>query len=334
MSQTTTAPQIWDARRLRIAADAAGVALWAWNVGTDDIALDQRAHHLWGVVPDDGIVTFEQLSSRIHPEDIERVRAAFMAAREIAGAFELDFRIMYRQEVRWIAARSQSDEAAMVGGLMFGIFLDVTERKLAEEARELLAGELSHRVKNLFAIAGALTQIVARSAATPRAMADDLTRRLAARGEAHERVRPTLTEQREATSLDELLGVLLGAYDDDGSIGDRIRVRVPELPIGEASITTLALVVHELATNSLKYGALSRPDGTLDVTCTEAEGEAIIVWTETGGPAVAASRAPPSFGSQLVHRSITRQLGGSITVDWRPGGVVVTLRMNTARLAV
>ena len=334
MSRETTTPSIWDAGRLRIATDAAGVALWAWNVDTDDIAMDERAHRLWGVAPDDGVVTFEELSARIHPEDLNRVRAAFTATRDILCPFEIDFRIMDGQEVRWVAARGQGDDHGMVGRRMFGIFLDVTDRKLAEEDREMLAGEMSHRVKNLFAIAAGLTQIASRSAATANEMADDLTKRLIALGEAHELVRPTLVNQRKAVSLDKLLAVLLGAYDDKGVVGDRIRVCVPEMLVGEGSITTLALVVHELATNSLKYGALSRANGTLDVSCTEDDDEAIIVWMETGGPPVDAVRGQPGFGSKLVHRSIVRQLGGSIAFDWPPDGVVVTLRVSKARLGV
>lgn len=116
--------------------------------------------------------------------------------------------------------------------------------------------------------------------------------------------------------------------------GDRIRVRVRELPVGEGSITTLALVVHELATNSLKYGALSAPAGRLAVTCGADDDEATLVWAETGGPPVPAGRGQPGFGSTLVHRSIVRQLGGSIDFDWAPDGVVVTLRVSKARLAV
>jgi two-component sensor histidine kinase len=334
MSQETATPAIWDLGRLRIATDAAGVALWAWNVDTDHIAMDERAHRLWGVAPDDGVVTFEELSARIHPEDLNRVRAAFTATRDILGAFEIDFRIMDGQEVRWVAARGKGDEEGMIGRRMFGIFLDVTERKLAEEDRDLLAGEMSHRVKNLFAIAAGLTQIASRSAATPKEMAADLAQRLIALGEAHELVRPTLLNERKAANLADLFAVLLGAYDDKGAVGDRIQVRVPDMLVGEGSITTLALVVHELATNSLKYGALSQANGTLLVSCTEDDDDAIIVWTEAGGPPVDAVRGQPGFGSQLVHRSIVRQLGGSIMFDWPPSGVVVTLRVSKARLGV
>ena len=82
MSWEGSGAQVWDLRRLRTATDAAGVALWSWDVDTDEIAMDERAHHLWGV-PRNGPVTFEKLSARIHPEDLTRVRIAFQATRGV-----------------------------------------------------------------------------------------------------------------------------------------------------------------------------------------------------------------------------------------------------------
>ena len=332
MSRPSTSAPVWDIGRLRIATDAAGVALWSWDVDTDEMALDARAHCLWGVEATSTLVTFEKLSERIHPQDLDRVRAAFTAARGIDGAYEIDFRISHDEALRWISARGRGDDQGIIGRTMFGVFLDVTDRKLAEEARELLANEMSHRVKNLFAIAAALTDIAARSADTPKEMATDLTRRLVALGNAHKLVRPTLSDQQKATNLADLLSVLLGAYDDRGAIGDRIRVAVPGVLVGEGSITTLALVVHELATNSIKYGALSKASGTLDVACTADDRDVVIVWTERGGPAIAAPPGQAGFGSRLVIRSIERQLGGSIAFDWPKAGLIVTLRMSRDRL--
>ena len=325
-------PLVWDTIRLRIATDAAGVALWSWNVDTDEIALDEHAHALWGVAS--GPVTFEGLSARIHPEDLDRVRAAFAATRQIPGAYEVDFRILHGGEVRWVSARGRGDDQGIVGRIMFGVFLDVTGRKLAEEAREMLAAEMGHRVKNLFSIASALTAISARSTTTTTEMARDLTQRLTALSRAHDLARPFLNEPRKATLLGDLLAALLAPYDDEGAIGDRVRVSVPELLVGEASATTLALIVHELATNSIKYGALSKAAGMVDVSCTAHDDEVVIVWTETGGPPVEASNRPAGFGNQLVTRSISGQLGGTIAFDWPAEGVIVTLRMSKARLGV
>ena len=333
MSWEGSSALVWDAELLRIAADAAGVALWSWNVDTDEIALDERAHGLWGV-PRHGPVTFEELSAHIHPKDLDRVRTAFEATRTTLGPYEIDFRTLHGNEIRWLSARGQGGDAGLVGRIMFGVFLDVTARKHAEEAREMLANEMSHRVKNLFAIAAALTAIAARSAATTTEMARDLTQRLTALGRAHDLVRPIPGhEENEAALLGDLLAVLLAPYDDKGAVGDRVRVSVPEVRVGEAAATTLALVVHELATNSIKYGALSAAAGTLYVSCVAHDDEVVITWAERGGPPVAPPMGPAGFGSKLVTQSMSGQLGGSITFDWPTEGVIVTLRMNKARLA-
>ena len=148
MQRDSLSPEVWDNQRLRIATDAAGVALWSWNVSNDQIQLDERAHLMWGIPKEAGPVTFEDLSARIHPQDLDRVRAAFTATREITGAYEIDFRIMDGSRVRWVSARGRGEDQGIVGRMMFAIFLDVSERKMAEEARERLAGEMNHRVKN------------------------------------------------------------------------------------------------------------------------------------------------------------------------------------------
>jgi len=320
----------WDANRLRIATDAAGVALWSWNVDTDQIDMDARAHSLWGVPA--GTMTFEDLSAHIHPEDLDRVRAAFAATRDVMGAYEVDFRILHTNEVRWVSARGRGDDQGIVGRIMFGVFLDVTERKLAEEAREMLAGEMGHRVKNLFAIASALTRISGRSTTTSAEMSHDLTQRLTALSLAHDLVRPVLSEPKKAARLSNLLAVLLAPYAEKRGTGDRVSVSVPELLVGEASATTLALVVHELATNSIKYGALSMATGTLAVSGIAHNGSLSITWSEQGGPTVNAPKGGAGFGTQLIIKSLSSQLGGTIAFDWKIDGVIVTLFMSIAHL--
>jgi two-component sensor histidine kinase len=334
MLRKSSTPQVWDATRLRIATDAAGIALWSWNVDSDEIELDEKAHLMWGVPLQNGLITFEDLSARIHPQDLDRVRAAFTATRDILGGYEIDFRIMHGSDLRWISARGRGEDQGIVGRVMFGVFLDVSERKMAEEAREMLANEMSHRVKNLFAIASALTDIASRSVTTTQDMAHDLKNRLTALGRAHELVRPILSEKKKAAHLGELLAILLDAYDEKGVIGDRIRIKVPDLLVGEASLTALALVIHELATNSIKYGALSNAVGTLDISCTDDGSNVVLVWAEKGGPLVQEVKGTPGFGSKLVNRSITAQLGGSIDFEWPTKGMIVTLRMSKDRLGV
>lgn len=324
---------VWDEAHLRLAIDAAGVALWSWNVDTDRLTMDEIGCRMWGVRFSSG-VTFEDLSAHIHPADRDRVRAAFAATRAIVGAFEIDFRILVESEVRWVSARGKGDDEGLVRRLMYGIFLDVTGRKQAEEGNELLAGEMSHRVKNLLAIASGLTTMTSRSAATTAEMAAELTQRLSALGRAHDLVRPIPGREGRAALLGDLISVLLAPYDDLGAFSGRVRVAVPRMGVGEKAATTLALVLHELATNSVKYGALSSDAGLLDVACTATETEATIVWTERGGPHVVAPQKLGGFGNKLVQRSLSGNLNGTIDYDWSELGLIATLRLSKERLAV
>ncbi len=322
----------WESDHLRRAVDAAGVALWAWNVDTDQFTMDACGFALWSV-PWSAEVTFEQLSAHIHPSDRDRVRSAFNATRAVHGRYETDFRILVGDEVRWVSARGQGDDVGIVGRVMFGIFLDVTGRKQAEEGNELLAGEMSHRVKNLLAIATGLTAITSRTATTTEDMARELTERLIALGRAHDLVRPLPHGQGDAALLGDLLSVLLAPYDDMGAFKGRIRVAVERMGVGETAATGLALVIHELATNSMKYGALSAATGTLDLSTTTRGDEIVLIWLERGGPEVEAPEAAEGFGSKLVQRSVSGQLDGSIAYEWSAGGVIVTLMMQRSRLA-
>ncbi|ODN71788.1 sensor histidine kinase [Methylobrevis pamukkalensis] len=322
---------LWHISSLKRALHAAGVALWSWTVQTDAFAMDEQAFKLWGLPPSEKVI-FEDLSSRIHPADRDRVRAAFNATRALVGAYEIDFRILVGQEIRWISARGLGNDEGLHEGRMSGVFLDVTGRKQAEEGHELLAGEMSHRVKNLLAIAAGLTSLTSRSAETVEDMAQELTLRLRALGRAHDLVRPLAGNQGRAALLGDLIAVLLAPYDDTGAFSGRVRVAVPRMGIGEQSATTLALVVHELATNSLKYGALSATSGMLDITGNSSDEEVCVVWTERGGPPVVDTGAA-GYGSKLLNRSVTGQLGGSIKTDWSADGIIVTLTMNGERLA-
>ncbi|MEA1013705.1 sensor histidine kinase [Sphingosinicella sp. LY1275] len=332
LSAQGSGSQVWRPEHLRRAIDAAEVSLWSWNVDSDRFTMDERAFDLWGL-PWADEVSFEDLSAHIHPADRDRVRAAFTGTRSVRGSYEIDFRIMLGKDVRWISARGQGADAGIVGEVMFGIFLDVTSRKQAEESNELLAGEMSHRVKNLLAIATGLTHISWRSAKSLEEMAKDLIQRLTALGRAHDLLRPLAGSEGKAALLGDLLSILLAPYDDPEAFAGRIRVAVPRMGIGERTATTLAMVIHELATNSVKHGALSVHEGTLDVSGFSDETHLSVVWAEDGGPPVEGIPEMRGFGSKMIARSMSQQFDGALTYDWQPSGLVVTLRMRKDRLA-
>lgn len=322
----------WDPAQLRRAIKAAGVALWTWNVDTDAFLMDRRGYELWDLAVE-GILSFEDLSEKIHPADRDRVRAAFTGTRAVVGPYEIDFRILSGLDVRWVSARGQGSDKDMVARLMTGIFLDVTGRKQAEEGHELLAGEMSHRVKNLLTIAAGLTQMTSRSSSTIADMTSQLTERLTALGRAHDLVRPLPGGQGTAALLGDLITILLAPYDETAAYSGRIRVAVPRMGVGEAAATSLAMVIHELATNSLKYGSLSSAAGTLDVSGRVEEDYLTLAWIEQGGPNLLPSSDAGGYGSKLLERTMAGHLGGSIACDWTPAGVLVTLKIDASRLA-
>jgi len=103
--------------------------------------------------------------------------------------------------------------------------------------------------------------------------------------------------------------------------------------VGDRTATTLAMVVHELATNSVKHGALSAPAGSLNISSYAEDDDLVVVWAETGGPEVKADPDMKGFGSILIARSAASQFRGSLNYDWQPTGLVATLRMRKDRMA-
>lgn len=324
MSDTLTLQDSWNAQEVRTAIDAASVALWRWDVDTNSFKMDAQGFNLWGLPWSDHL-QFEHLSAQIHPADRDRVRAAFIATRSLSGPYEQDFRIIVENEVKWVSSRGRGADEGMVERSMYGIFLDVTGRKQAEESHELLAGEMSHRVQNLLAIASGLTALTSRSSETVAEMTRDLTRRLTALGRAHNMVRPLPSSQGTAALLGDVISVLLAPYDDLGAFSGRVRVAVPRMGVGEHGATIFAMVMHQLATNSVKHGALSSDQGMLDITGVIKQNTLELTWAETGGPVVDEPPILNGFGSKMLSNIIEAELKGSITYSWRPSGLVASI---------
>ena len=331
MSDKTDTPIVWSNKHLRLAVEAACVAMWSWNVEDNSFRMDPRGFELWGL-PWAESVEFEQLSAHIHPADRDRVRAAFVATRSVAGPYEIDFRIILDGCVRWVSARGQGADEGIVDEVMFGVFLDVTGRKQAEEGNELLAGEMSHRVKNLLAIATSLTTLTSRSSKSIEDMTRDLTRRLTALGRAHDLVRPLPRSQGKAALLGDVITVLLAPYDDLGAFSGRVRVAVPRMGIGERSANAFAMILHELATNSAKHGALSSEAGALEITGSMIDDHLELVWAETGGPQVDETPTLTGFGSKMAGQIVDTELGGAISYEWQQSGLVATVTARAHRL--
>jgi PAS domain S-box-containing protein len=209
---------------------------------------------------------------------------------------------------------------------------DISERKLAQEKQNLLLREMRHRVNNLFLVTNALVVLSARSAKTPSEMAKAVQGRLSALTRAHELARPGLIDQtgrsRPRISLHSLIGAIFEPYrGEESSNPERAIVTGCDLDIGEQALTNVALVLHELATNSAKYGALSTGEGTVYLSCSIEADNLQLTWKEVGGPQVEAPTEPEGFGSLLMRQVIVNQFRGKLERSWEKDGLVLTLEI-------
>ncbi len=209
---------------------------------------------------------------------------------------------------------------------------DITERRRAEEQRQLLLREMDHRAKNMLALAGGLVNVSARSQSTAAGLASAVSARLAALAQAHALVVRSDAEEKNsrkaATTLPALIDAILAPY----RYGPNIEVACADIPIGPGVITNLALLLHEFATNATKYGSLSAPGGRVSISGAEEGTDVVLNWVERGGPQVK-PRQKEGFGSLLIKTTVTGQLGGRASYDWKSEGVAIRISIPKERLA-
>lgn len=225
----------------------------------------------------------------------------------------------------------RNDEGRFVGYAT--VTRDLRERKRAEEAQDLLIKELSHRIKNIFAVVGGLAGLSARTDPAARPFVSAFRQRLSALAQAHEYVRPHSPASAppvEGQTLFGLMRLIMAAYVQDGR--ERITIAGDDVAVGERAATALALVMHEQATNAMKYGGLSTEAGSVHLSGRR-EGEAYtLTWAESGGPAVVGPPSRQGFGTVLAQRSVAGQLDGTLQQDWAPSGLVMRLLVPVGNL--
>ncbi|WP_050032577.1 HWE histidine kinase domain-containing protein [Bradyrhizobium sp. LTSP857] len=203
-----------------------------------------------------------------------------------------------------------------------------TEERLNQSlhAQEVLTREMSHRVKNLFALTASMIRMSNRTSSSQAELADKLTGRVLALADANALVRRQFgAGAPDGVGLEELIVRILRPHEHMRSI-----VRGPALPVGERATNNIALVFHELATNAAKYGALSSEGGTVRVTWTIADQDVHLVWQESGGP-LASPPASQGYGARLVSATVSG-LSGKLDYDWAPQGLKAEMRFPLASL--
>jgi PAS domain S-box-containing protein len=226
-------------------------------------------------------------------------------------------------------------DGAIVGASK--IARDITDRRRAHEQEQLLLKEMSHRVKNLFTLAGSLVTLSARSATTPRELARSVGDRLSALARAHglTLLSPDdlINSPEQAATLHTLIKVIVSPYEPQIlRLADRVAIGGPDIALTASSVPSLALIVHEFATNAAKYGSLSVPDGRVQIDCVEAGDRVILLWKERGGPPIDGPRGKEGFGTLLTRTTAKGQLNGTISREWAAEGL--TIRLSVERKCI
>lgn len=321
--ELSTARLIESEQRRSMAIAAGKMGSWDWNRANGDWIWDEGQYRIFGVDPMSFEVTSANIRKLLHPEDGDRLRKAIAHLEKGPRSYEAEFRINRPDgEERWCVGTA----VATVDGRgrvvhVSGVTIDITERKRAEERQNLLAREVDHRAKNALALAQSIVRL------TRAPTLKDYVQAVEGRISALARVHTIL-------SLSNWQGAEIGRLVDEEimpySNGRQIALLGPQLHLAPATAQTLALAVHELITNSAKYGALSAQSGSLRINWEVHANFFRLVWEERDGPAV---EQPVSrgFGTQSVIASIESQLGGQAEFDWRSEGLICRLSVPLVR---
>ncbi|HEY8381118.1 MAG TPA: HWE histidine kinase domain-containing protein [Microvirga sp.] len=305
----------------RLALEAGEMGTWWINPTDRKSGWSQKTAALLGLPVDASTTTLDAWTRLIHPDDVpwisEQLEAALRGERE----YDVEYRLVREDGTEtWLNSRGRvffNVEGKAVH--MLGIVFDITARKKAEEQQRLLLDELNHRVKNTLATVQSIASQTLRTAADPAEFRTAFEGRLLALSKTHDLL--TRNAWRDA-DLRAIADQELRPYGRDGD--DRVTVSGPQLRLPARMAINLGLVLHELATNAAKYGALSVPQGRLALTWRLEPGacgktDLHLSWREFDGPKV----APPNrkgFGSRLIQRSLEGELNGRAALDFPPTG--------------
>jgi PAS domain S-box-containing protein len=214
---------------------------------------------------------------------------------------------------------------------------DITVRRQAQEVQSLLLGEMRHRINNLFAITNSLVTLSARMSKTPTEMEAAIKERLAALSRAHQLTRRGLIQQEpefsDQPTLKGLIHAIFAPYVTPGSNSpERIVVTGCDQEINDSAVTSIALLLHELATNAAKYGALSASAGVVHVDCSSKEDWLVMTWEERGGPPIKGTPNREGFGGSLARKIVANQFSGRLSNEWNASGLTIRIEIPLAHL--
>jgi PAS domain S-box-containing protein len=320
--------------RFRAIADTMPQMVWSTRPDGYHDYYNARWYEFTGMT--EGSTDGAEWNGMFYPDDQERARETWRHSLETGEPYEIEYRLRHRSgQYRWTLGRAVPIRDAE-GAIMrwFGTCTDIHESKLAAVEREIVAQELSHRIKNIFAVLTGLVALSGRQYPQLAPVVEELRQRISALGRAHDFVRPHSQVSRAPgvnTTMHALVADLLSPYGTDQS---RLIFQGEDVPIDDRAATPLALLFHELATNAAKYGALSTGEGsiTLETRIDRATETYRMVWTERGGPVLGVGKMPSGFGTKLMALSVSAQMGGTLTPSFQPEGLRMAIDLPLSSL--
>ena len=317
-----------NAARLRLALDASRLAVWELDLQKNTIETSPELNRMLGFKEDEN-PSIEDIRARYYPGEMKRLRdIARQSVERGERYFEVEFRYIWPDKsVRWLLVRAEI-VAAPDGTPQsaIGVLQDITERKEREQHTEFLLHELSHRSKNLLAVVQGMARQTIRHAASPRDFEHALLGRLQALARAHDLL---LREDWRGAEIGAVIATQLEGFEIDP---ERIGIEGPRIFLSSNAAQDLGVSIYELATNALKYGALSDNAGRVSVSwriegTRKRERTLHIAWTESGGPPVG-SPERRGFGSIVLGRGGRSEAASGPTLEFAPEGVRWTRKWN------
>ena len=267
----------------------------------------------------------EGWNGMFHAEDQDRAWDRWQHSLATGEPYEIEYRLRRHDGVyRWTLGRAMPirNEAREITR-WFGTCTDIDDLKRNDQAKELLSQELSHRIKNIFAVVSALIGLSARQFPEAKSFAGTVRTRINALARAHEFVRPHSETSRPTVGSKTLHAFLADLFEPYAAADGTPRVAVvgDDAAFDDQAATSVALLFHELATNASKYGALSVEGGQVTLTTRMTADRFVLTWVETGGPPVMGEPVRAGFGSSLAKLSVEGQLGGRLERVWAKEGL-------------
>jgi PAS domain S-box-containing protein len=282
---------------------------------------------------DPGTTDGDGWNGMFHADDQKTSWARWQHCLATGEPYEVDYRLRRKDgEYRWMLGRAlpmHGKSGAIIRWV--GTCTDIHDAHLLADQNDLLSKEMHHRIANVFAVVGSLLALEARDAPSASALAASMQGRLSALNAAHLLAQPSSATGRNAkATVLAIIRQVIKPYENSSE--PRFVFSGADTPVDDTVITAIALLIHELCTNAVKYGALANEHGTISITTRKTDQSFAIQWVERGGNVVLQPPVGTGFGTVLTTLTVEQQMGGTIVRDWKPEGLEVNIVLAMAKV--